>query len=177
MKIYQRLVIVSFLLSIVFTVAAAAQIYENKGSVNVWTSKPVSRGKKYENTKFVQLKVGKHSGYDRVVFEFKGDLPNYTVNYVKPPIWLGESGEKVKISGKAFVEVSFYAVGTPENGDFPDELLEFPKEKLNMPVVNEIKMSNWWEGVLSLAVGLKAKKLYRVQELSNPARLVVDFKQ
>jgi hypothetical protein len=177
MKIYRGLFIVSFLLSIAFTVPAAAQLYENKGSVNAWTNKPVSRGKKYENTGFVQVKVGKHTGYDRVVFEFKGDLPNYTVNYVKPPIWLGESGEKVKISGKAFVEVSFYAVGTPESGDFPDELLEFPKEKLNLPIVNEIKMSNWWEGVLSLAVGLKAKKLYRVRELSNPARLVVDFKQ
>jgi hypothetical protein len=177
MKIYQRLFIVSFLLSIVFTVPAAAQFYENKGAVKAWTGKPVSRGKRYEDTEFVQVKVGKHSGYDRVVFEFKGDLPNYKVNYVEPPIWLGESGEKVKISGRAFVEVTFYAVGTPESGDFPNELLEFPKEKLNMTVVNEIKMSNWWEGVLSLAVGLKAKKLYRVEALSNPSRLVVDFKQ
>ncbi|HEX8251111.1 MAG TPA: hypothetical protein VF599_23255 [Pyrinomonadaceae bacterium] len=177
MRIYRALLTVSFLLAIVFTAPAAAQFYPAKGIVNGWTNKPVSRGKKYENTEFVKVKVGKHSGYDRVVFEFKYDLPNYTVNYVEPPIWLGESGEKVKISGKAFVEVAFYAVPIPENGDFPDELLEFPKEKLSLPIVNEIKMSNWWEGVLSLAVGLKAKKLYRVSELSDPARLVVDFKQ
>lgn len=177
MKIYRKLLIVSFLLSIVFTTPAAAQFYENKGSVKAWTNKTVSRGKKYENTEFVKVKVGKHPGYDRVVFEFKGDLPNYSVNYVEPPIWLGESGEKVKISGKAFVEVSFYAVPIPENGYFPDELLEFPKEKLNLPVINEIKMSDWWEGILALAVGLKAKKLYRVEELSNPSRLAVDFKQ
>lgn len=32
-------------------------------------------------------------------------------------------------------------------------------------IVNKIKNSDWFEGILSFAVGLKAKTLYRVQEL------------
>lgn len=82
----------------------------------------------------------------------------------------------MKISGKAFVEVTFYSV--PYHDAPPSEYkLNYPKEELKMPVIQEIKNSDWFEGGLAFAIGLKAKKLYRVQEFSNPTRLAVDFKQ
>lgn len=175
MKNYQKSIVFVFLLT-VFLVSTAAAQYENKGSLNVWTNKVVSRAKQYETVEFVKMKVGKNQGFDRVVFEFKKELPNYEVNYVKPPIPFSETEEYVKISGKAFVEVSFSLVPYP---DAPPEnyKLEFLQKELKMPVVQEIKNSDWFEGSLAFAIGLKAKKLYRVQELANPARLVVDFKQ
>lgn len=175
MKNYQKLFALGFLLPVLLVSTVAAQ-FENKGSLNAWTNKVVSREKQYESVEFVKMKVGKHQGYDRVVFEFKRDLPNYQVNYVKPPIPFSETEEYVKISGKAFVVVSFSLVPYP---DAPPEnyKLEFPRKELKMPVIQEIKNSDWFEGSLAFAIGLKAKKLYRVQELSNPARLVVDFKQ
>jgi hypothetical protein len=46
-----------------------------------------------------------------------------------------------------------------------------------MPVIQEIKNSDFFEGYLAFAVGLKARTVYRVRQLSNPARLVIDFKQ
>jgi hypothetical protein len=175
MKKYQKLFVFAFLLPVFLASNAAAQ-YENKGSLNAWTNKVVSRAKKYDEIEFVKMKVGKNQGFDRVVFEFKRDLPNYEVNYVKPPIPFSETDEYVKISGKAFVEVSFSLVPYPD--DPPEKYkLEFLAKELKMPVVQEIKNSDWFEGSLAFAIGLKARKLYRVQELSNPARLVVDFKQ
>lgn len=175
MRIYQKLFVLGFLLS-VFLVSTAEAQYENKGSLKTWTTRTVSRAKKYETVEFVKMKVGKNQGYDRVVFEFKGDLPNYEVNYVKPPIPFSETNEYVKIKGKAFVEVSFSLVPYP---DAPPEnyKLQFLEKELKMPVIQEIKNSDWFEGSLAFAIGLRAKKLYRVEELSNPARLVVDFKQ
>lgn len=175
MKNYQKLIVFSFLLPVLLVSTAAAQ-YGNKGSLNTWTNKVVSRTKQYETVEFVKINVGKHQGYDRVVFQFKDELPNYEVNYVKPPIPFSETEEYVKISGKAFVEVSFSLVPYP---DAPPEnyKLEFPQKELKMPVIQEIKNSDWFEGSLAFAIGLKAKKLYRVQELSNPSRLVLDFKQ
>lgn len=92
MKNYRKFIIFGFLLSAVLVSTAAAQ-YENKGSVNVWTGKGISRAKEYETVEFVKIKLGKNQGYDRVVFEFKGDLPNYAVNYVKPPIPFSETNE------------------------------------------------------------------------------------
>jgi hypothetical protein len=175
MKNYQKLIVFGFLLTVSLVSTAAAQ-YENKGSLNAWTSKVVSRPKQQGELGFVKIKVGKNQGFDRVVFEFKGDLPSYEVNYVKPPIPFSETDEFVKISGKAFVEVSFNTVPYPD--DSPENYkLEFLARELKMPVVQEIKNSDWFEGSLAFAIGLKAKKLYRVQELSNPARLAVDFKQ
>jgi hypothetical protein len=123
------------------------------------------------------MKIGKNQGYDRVVFEFKEALPNFAVRVVKPPIPYSETNEYVKISGRAFVEVTFYPVPYPEDNDFKDVFLEMPKEKLKMPVIQEIKNSDFFEGYLAFAIGLKARTVYRVQQLSNPARLVVDLKQ
>jgi hypothetical protein len=42
--------------------------------------------------------------------------------------------------------------------------------------VRDIKTVDWFENFFSFAVGLKAKKAFRVRELSNPTRLVIDFK-
>ena len=117
--------------------------------------------------------VIKQKDFDRVTFKFKDDLPNWEIESVKPPILLAETGGNAKIAGKSFVRISFYPVPNeeiPKNSFFqipPQKLkLFFIKEVQNILTVNEY----------SYAVGLKTKTLYRVQELSNPARLVIDFK-
>ena len=46
----------------------------------------------------------------------------------------------------------------------------------NLPILQDIKSVDWFENFFSFAVGLKIKKPFRVQELSSPSRLVIDFK-
>lgn len=162
-------------LLLIFALGIAGQD-KSAGSLGIWTSKKISRIAGGDiNSEFKEIRAAKQNGFDRFTVEFKGDLPNWEVGYVKAPIPFSESGEHLKIDGKAFVVVAFSVVPYP---DSPPEkfVLEFPAEKLKLLVINEIKNSDWFEGYLSFAVGLKEKKLYRVRELSKPARLVIDFK-
>jgi len=53
-----------------------------------------------------RVAVGRHEGYDRVVFQFRGEgLPGYRVSYVEPPLKEDGSGNPVDIAGTAFVVV------------------------------------------------------------------------
>ena len=166
------IIFLSFFIIILLSQTFFAQT-ENLGELNVWTEKKVARAKSSENTIFRGVEVIKQKDFDRVTFKFKDDLPNWEIESVKPPILLAETGGNAKIAGKSFVRISFYPVSNeeiPKNSFFqipPQKLkLFFIKEVQNILTVNEY----------SYAVGLKTKTLYRVQELSNPARLVIDFK-
>jgi hypothetical protein len=47
---------------------------------------------------------------------------------------------------------------------------------LGLPVLLEIKEIDFSEGVMAFALGLRGRRAFRVQTLTNPARLVVDIK-
>ena len=53
-----------------------------------------------------RVAVGRHEGYDRVVFQFKNALPGYKVEYVQPPLKEDGSG-KSGLSSKAMRSWSF----------------------------------------------------------------------
>lgn len=66
-------------------------------------------------TLLTDVRVGRHDGFDRVAFEFRGALPGYRVVYVQPPILQDASGLPVTIAGSAFVQLRF----TPASGYGP----------------------------------------------------------
>src|SRR6266850_1133056 len=52
-----------------------------------------------------RVAVGRHEGYDRVVFEFKNVLPGYSVKYTSEPLKEDGSGNPVNVQGAAIVVV------------------------------------------------------------------------
>jgi hypothetical protein len=52
-----------------------------------------------------RVAIGRHEGYDRVVFQYRNHVPGYRVAYVQPPIKEDGSGNVVQVKGNAFVEV------------------------------------------------------------------------
>jgi len=60
--------------------------------------------------------------------------------------------------------------------EMPCKLKNYPKKKLKFPTLMQIQQGVWFEGIQDFIIGVKAKKSFRVQELSNPSRLVIDFK-
>ena len=179
MNKYKKVLVFSLFLMILTVLPVRAQIYPLRGKLNVWTDKSISRvgfeDDKQELNQFVKIKTGKNDGFDRVVFEFKKNLPGYHLEYQNPPFEL-EDGKTLKVSGKAFVSIQFSLVPYSETDDFKVESLEVLKPTINLPVIREIRNSEFFEGYLSFVIGLKDRKLFRVQQLSNPARLVIDFK-
>jgi hypothetical protein len=152
------------------------EYYDKLGSLNVWTTEGVLRHKFGEFPEFLAVRFGKHSGFDRVVFELDGDLIGYYVDYGKPP-FQGEASEtSVKVRGKAFVEISLYPVGASDEHIQANEKRLTEQNKVKMPLIREAKPVEWFEGELRYVIGLKRATPFRVQVLSNPTRLVVDFK-
>ncbi len=176
MQNFRKKFIFGIFLLPVLAIATLAQ-YENAGKLNAWTTEKVQR--KHENEtvadSLCRIRVAKQKGFDRVVFEFDKGKPEYVIQYLPSNIYSSEAGdEEIKISGNVFMQISIY--GMPQMEDLPCKLQSYEKGKLNLRAVRQIKEEVWFEGIRDFLIGVKVKKSFRVQELTNPSRLVIDFK-
>ncbi len=121
------------------------------------------------------VRVGGHSGYDRVVWEFPGTgRPSLQVKYVDQPIADG-SGDVVDIRGDAYLEVLVSSVGIPKaNAPRPGSA---SAASLAGTVIAEARpVYGGFEAVGQTFVGVReGKRPFRVTVLRNPTRLVVDI--
>lgn len=128
-----------------------------------------------------RVAIGRHEGYDRVVFQFRNALPGYRVEYVEPPLREDGSGNVIRVDGTAFVVVrmepaSGFDLSVPEG-----ELVYKGPRRLSgadagTSVVREVVRTGDFEAVLTWAVGLSDRVDFRVRTLEGPPRLVVDFR-
>ncbi len=128
-----------------------------------------------------RIGVGRHEGYDRVVFQFKNDLPGYRVEYVEPPLKEDGSGKPVSVSGNAVVVVRMEpASGFDLNTGEGVMVYKGPKRiegaSVGTSAVQELVRTGDFEAVLSWAIGLSDKVDFRVTTATSPARLIVDFR-
>lgn len=159
---YQSIFFGCFLL-IAFVSTVIAQ--KNKGELNIWTTNIVQRN--YDNLEgcLSKVRIAKNKSFDRISFEFDGELNSYTIHYL--PSNKYAEGEKIRIAGKVFMQINLYAT--------PCENENHPEGKLKFPMIQQMT-GGVFEGMQDYVVGVKTKTLYRVLELSNPSRLVIDFK-
>ena len=124
-----------------------------------------------------EVRVGRQQGFDRVVFEFpkNSEVPTYRVQYITKPIEpsVGSEDLSLKISGRAFLDVHFDAFA---HDYATDVQAKEPKNPLGLKLVREIKQREDFENDMAYVLGLEFRRPFRVTELSNPARLVVDIK-
>lgn len=178
MKLKQPVVTLLLILLSLGTAASAQN--RNAGKLNTWTTRPVARiHEGAEATHLRSVRAAKHKGFDRIVFDFTGPVPNYTVEYHPSRFYDDNSGRReIKIAGKTFVHVNLNSIPVD------DEQLKFtegadfvPKGRLKLPVLWEIEAAGFFEGHYDFLLGLKSRRLFRVTELTYPARLVIDFRQ
>src|SRR2546421_2354674 len=128
-----------------------------------------------------RIGVGRHEGYDRVVFQFKNALPGYRVEYVQPPLKEDGSGAPVSVAGNAVAVVRMEpASGFDLNTGEGVLVYKGPKRisgsSVGTSVVQELVRTGDFEAVLSWAIGLSDKVDFRVTTATSPARLIVDFR-
>jgi hypothetical protein len=151
--------------------AAAISInaqFEDEGKLNAWTTETVQRNPETDDASYsvCKIRVAKNKGFARVVFEFDDGKPQYIVQYLPSNIYSTEGGDhKIKIAGNVFMVVNIYKMGVDEK---PCELKNYPKKKLNFSALRQIREAAWFEGIQDFLIGVKAKKPYCIQELSNP---------
>ncbi|MBD0373219.1 MAG: hypothetical protein ICV60_20440 [Pyrinomonadaceae bacterium] len=152
--------------------------YRGRGESSAWGTDAAVRQRSGGGSLGVKrVRIERRAGYDRLVFEFDAGAPNYWVHYEDPPIQL-YSGEVVKVRGKAFIEVSLSPIlYSKKNYNTPVVRLKRGRTPLRTTLVSDVWSMGWFEGEMIYAVGLNARRPFRVRMLSNPARLVIDFKK
>jgi len=128
-----------------------------------------------------RVAVGRHEGYDRVVFQFKNHLPGYRIEYVDPPLKQDGSGNVVQVEGNAFVVVRMEPASGFDLSKNEGELVYKGPRRIDgsaagTSVVREVVRIGDFEAVLNWAVGLSDRVDFRVRTASSPARLIIDFR-
>ena len=129
-----------------------------------------------------RIAVGRHEGYDRVVFEFRGvGLPGYRIEYVEPPLKEDGSGNPVEIKGNAFLVVrmepaSGFDLNTGEGVMVYKGPRRLEGSAAGTSVVQELVRTGDFEAVLTWAIGLSDKVDFRVSSATSPFRLIVDLR-
>lgn len=110
--------------------------------------------------------------FDRLVLEFRGGVPGYTAGYVDEVIRPG-SGAPLPLEGA----VRFEVVVTPAamHDDAGNTTLTTPPTGGGLPALTSYAVAGDFEGYVHLGIGLENRAGFRVVELRNPDRLVIDF--
>ncbi len=119
------------------------------------------------------LRTAPQDGYDRIVFDFSGALPGSDSAQYVGGVTQDGSGAPVPLSGQAFLKVVFSVAEAHDAGG----ALSFPQGKRFDPgltTIKEVVLAGDFEGHVSFGLGLAGKVGFRVFELSNPSRVVVD---
>lgn len=121
------------------------------------------------------LRVGVNAGFDRVVLEFLGStVPGYRVEYVQDAHQCG-SGDEVRVAGDRMLAITLR--GTQAHDERGQATVSPRRRRLQMPIVKEYEFSCDFEGVTQVVLGVASPNRYRVTELQNPTRLIVDVQQ
>ena len=119
-------------------------------------------------TVVTSVRIGHHTGYDRLVLTFHGPVPGYDVRYVTS-IQRDPSGRTVTLLGGAKMRVVVRPTSTSTPAPQSTQTPRFAE-------IRQVKGVGDFEGVTSYGVGLASKQAFRVFTLTSPNRLVVDVR-
>jgi len=120
----------------------------------------------------VNVRTGRHPAYDRTVFDFAGGTPGYRVEY--GTLVHGGTGDPIPLAGPADLVIVFnpaYAHDIDTGATtYPISTVLNP----SLPTLKQIKFGEDFEGYVSAGLGLADRVGFRVLQLHNPDRVVVD---
>lgn len=122
----------------------------------------------------VDLRLGVHDGYDRVVVDLTGPgTPGWRAEYVDDPTQVA-AGEPVYLLGDAYLMVLVGGVVYPtEEGAQPFEGPRTIKPSA-AGVIKEVRYGSEFEGQVEIWIGLTSEEPFRVFLLEDPTRVVID---
>jgi hypothetical protein len=119
------------------------------------------------------VRTSAHSDYDRITFEFAGNQrPHYRVEYITAPAISCGSGEPAPVAGTAVLQVRFRPANAHD--DQGASMIDSTDIMPAFTTLLEAKLFCDFEADVAWAVGLSQEADFRVLELDNPPRIVVD---
>ena len=119
----------------------------------------------------VDVRAGGHTGYDRVVFEFRGPVPEHRIGYVDQLVQDG-SGNPVSVAGAADLEVVFEGANAHDEDGSPT--ISPRQFSPGLTAVKEVAQIGDYEAVVTYGIGVDRRRPIEVSTLSSPSRLVID---
>jgi hypothetical protein len=133
-----------------------------------FTTGGVSGGSSATIVNVTAVRVGAHPGYDRVVIEFSGAVPSYTVTPQSDSRFtLTPKGGTVTLEGTNGVLITVQHINWTAYAGPTSLRPEFP-------YLREARLIQNFEGVQQWGLGIAGIVAVRVFTLTSPARLVVD---
>ncbi|MBF6210739.1 hypothetical protein IU487_06710 [Nocardia puris] len=122
------------------------------------------------------IRIGTHSGFDRVVYEFGGTgTPGWQVGYTDRAVQDG-SGAVLDIAGQSLLEVRITGSAYPfDSGVTPYEGPD-PATDASAPLIAGVYRTLVFEGTTQSFIGVNDERpAFEVTTLTNPTRLVIDI--
>lgn len=114
-------------------------------------------------------------GFDRVVFEFDSAVPSYTAEYIDKPIRDCGQGKVIPVAGDAWLSIHFTSAQAHDMDTGQPTVTE-RNRMLNYPSLRQLVDVCDFEGNVEWVLGLGNPGRFRITELPNPPRVVVDVK-
>lgn len=117
----------------------------------------------------VDIRTGAHpeGGYDRISFEFSGEIPGYSAGYVEQVVRSG-SGAQVQLPGTAFLQLTFRSAQAHDvNGVSTIGNASMSTVTVGDPELKAYVVTGDFEGVIGVALGLAAADGFHVSELTK----------
>lgn len=125
--------------------------------------------------------LGRHEGFDRIVFRFRNHLPGHRVRYAEGPFKEDGSGNPVEVDGEAFLEVRMEQASGFDLETGEGELVYKGPKRIRgadagTSVIREAVRTGDFEALLTWIVALSDRVDFRVLMLAEPPRLVIDVR-
>lgn len=138
-----------------------------------WTAGITTVERSGEPAQLADVRAARNDGHDRVVFELRGAVPGYHVEYVDSPVRDCGAGDVRSIAGDGWLEVRLSpAVAHTEAGA---PTITERERALTLPILRELELTCDFEAVVTWVLGVSSPHRYSVLELNDPPRLVVDI--
>jgi hypothetical protein len=120
------------------------------------------------------VRAARHGQFDRIVIEFSSSaLPGYRIEYIDEPVRLCGSGKPLQLPGDGWLMIRLTSARMHAQGESTVANRDLA---LELPVILRLVATCDFENVVTWVAAVSAPNRYRVQELKNPARLVVDIR-
>lgn len=119
------------------------------------------------------VRTARQAGYDRIVLEFgAGELPGYALEYIDRPVRQCGSGNVVPLGGDAWLQIELIPAHAHTEAGAPT--IEDRSRAPDLPNVKQLVLTCDFEAHVVWVAAVATPGRYRVLELREPTRLVVD---
>jgi hypothetical protein len=149
---------------------------EPSGGAGFACDLPVHGSGTVARANITDVRVGTHDGYDRIVFQFRGGIPEFDIASARPPFTADPSGQPLTVNGSAFLSITLHG-GTKQTDSGASSYSGPRNFAVDFPTLLNLVEGGDFEAVSTWYVGLSDVSCLRVSTLTAPDRLVIDLQR